>query len=252
VIRRRVLIIASAAAVAVALPCIGEGHAHAAAKPAAWHNCARHPTSKVIGGLVDHNDHWAPGRSCITATRNGHCITVGTSYQPDGLVVAYNAIEFGRYPWSSDPRYGLPAPVSRVHTTMRVSVNNAEGDEVDDADVWFSRKATGTLHHVREMVIANRWRGAWNTTIGRIVHVGKRRWHVSAWMTGQGSTRHLLIRFVAARPSRTAYIDLRKFLVIARHRGWIRNHMTVDSAGYAGEIKSGGRHLSYCMYARGK
>jgi hypothetical protein len=100
------------------------------------------------------------------------------------------------------------------------------------------------------MIIGIRWRGYSPYGVRRIVKVGRRRWHVGAEMTGGRGRRHLLIRFLAVHPSRTAYIRLAAFLRIARHLHWITNAMTVDSVGYAPECWHGCRKLTYSAFPR--
>jgi len=243
-------------AVALALAAVyvvvawGPAPAHAATRPS-WHTCTRFAT-RLTGGMVVDNDHFAgaPGPSCLTVT--GHRVTIGTSYQPAGGVVAYDAIRFGRYPWSDDPGFGLPAPVTRVATTLHVTASGGPGRYLYDADVWFSRTAaTGPLNHVREMIIATRWQGYSPYCAPRVVKVGRRRWLAGACMTGPAGHRHLLIRFLAVRQSRRSYIDLAAFLTIARRRGWLRKTMTADSVSWAPEVWSGGRGLTYSMSAAG-
>jgi len=215
-----------------------------------WHNCSREPTSKQIGALVDHNDHFAgaPGPSCITASDNGHRITIDRNYQPGKGVVAYDAIEFGRYPYSNDPQYGLPAPVAQVRTTLHVRASSGPGYYLYDADIWLSRTgATGPLHHVREMIVANWWHGFAPYDAPHLVKVGHRRWYVGAKMT-RGGGRHLLIRFFTAHPTRRAYDNVPALLRIARRHGWISNRMTVDSIGYAPECWRGCKGLTYLAF----
>ena len=214
-----------------------------------WHTCKRYDTRMAYGMQID-NDHFAgaPGPSCITVV--GRTVTIGTSYQPGGGVVAYDAIRFGWYPWNNKRAYGLPAPAGRVHTQLRVRGSGGPGDYLYDADIWLSRTGQpGPLRHIREIVIANRWQGSWHTRTGHLVRIGRRRWHVTAWMTGQGAARHLLIRFVARRPSPGATIRLAAFLRIARRHQWIAGWMTVDSASYAPECRQGCRGLTYSMKA---
>jgi len=238
------------AVIAVAVAAGWAGKANAASKSRTWHTCTRFAT-RLIGGLEYHNDHFAGARgpSCITV-RNGW-VTIDRNYRPrGGAVVAYDAIQFGRYPWLNDSAFGLPAPVGKVHTQLRATARGGPGTYLYDADVWFSRtSATGPLHHIREMVIANRSQGSWNTRIGRLVKIGRRRWHVSAWMTGQGTARHLLIRFIARHQTPNVTIRLAAFLRIARRHHWIGKWMTVDSASYAPECRGGCRHLTYRMTA---
>ena len=233
--------------------CVGIAAAHAATRPS-WHTCTRFAT-RLIGGMEDHNDHFAgaPGPSCITVTGNGHRITIDTSYQPGAGVVAYDAIEFGRYPWSNDPRYGLPAPVPQVTTTLHVTASRGPGYYLGDVDIWLSRTgATGPLRHVREIIVANWWGGGFAPyDAPHLAKIGRRRWYAGAKMTGADSGRHLLIRFFAAHPTRKAYDNLPAVLRIARRHGWISNRMTVDSVSYAPECWRGCKGLTYSMTAAG-
>src|SRR5271166_4515251 len=128
--------------------------ARASASPSSWFTCTPFAT-RLIDGLEMHNDHFlgAPGRSCITA--RGNQITIDTSYQPEGgSVVAYDAIEFGAYPYSRDLGLGLPAPVGGPMPVLHVSASGGPGTYLYDADLWLSRTSeSGPLHHIREIII---------------------------------------------------------------------------------------------------
>lgn len=231
-----------------------------------WHNCSSTPTARLIDGEVYHNDPYGTSqRSCITV-RDGR-LTIDTSYQPRGTVVAYDSIEIGNYPYSRDPQAGLPARVRSVHTVLRVRMSAGPGNWLGDADIWFGHGSiTGPVSHIREMIIANRWTGFRDycdptrvrlhghimfrvprlTVRARIAH---RVYHAGACMTGGGSSAHLLIRFFAAHQSATARDPLAGFFKFSIEHGWIQPGMIAESAGYAPECWSGCRKVSYMMQA---
>jgi hypothetical protein len=250
-----VIVAVAVSSLAVAIWCTTPASAAPPAKP--WHTCTRMAT-RLIGSLEYHNDHFtgAPGPSCITV--RGGRVTINTCYRPHaGSVVAYDAIQFGDYPWVRDPAYGLPAQVGHRMPVLHVTARLASARRrrclrrkwLFDADIWFSRNgAAGPLHHIREMIIANRWHGYRPYDARRLVKIGKRSWWAGAEMTGRRGHKWLLIRFFGRHPGPRAVVRLGGFLRIARHHHWITDAMTVDSVSYAPECWRGCRGLSYSMH----
>jgi hypothetical protein len=236
-------------AAAALLLLLGPGQARARTTRAVWHTCTRQATHRV-GIYEDDNDHFTgmPGPSCITVT-HGTQIRIDRNYEPHrGAVVAYDAIRIGEYPYNRDPGSGLPALVSKLRLTLRETTSGGPGTYLYDDDIWFSRAdGAGPLLHIREIIIANRWRNYDPRRGDDVVKIGRRRWSIAEGYTGSGGRSWPLIRFVARKQADRLTIDLAAFLHIARRHHWISNAMYVDSVSYGPEVWSGGRGLAYSM-----
>lgn len=249
-VTRRLLSAALCVTAAAALLLLfGPGHARAHTAGAVWHTCTRQATHRV-GIYEDDNDHFTgmPGPSCITVT-HGTRIHIDSNYKPHaGVVVAYDAIRIGEYPYNRDPGSGLPARVSKLKLTLREAATGGPGTYLYDDDIWFSHTdGAGPLRHIREIIIANRWQNYDPRRGNAVVKIGHRRWFIARGFTGSGSNGWPLIRFVARRQTRRMTIHLAAFLHIARRHHWISGAMYVDSVSYGPEVWSGGRGLTYSM-----
>jgi hypothetical protein len=255
-VTRRILSgLAAVTAAAALLLLIGPGHARARTADAAWHTCVRQATH-FFGIYEDDNDHFTgtPGPSCITVTDHGTRIRIDRNYKRyRGVVVAYDAIRIGDYPYNRDPGSGLPARVRQLQLTVREIASGGPGTYLYDDDIWFSRTGgPGPLQHIREIIIANRWQNYDPRRGNDVVRIGHRRWYIAKGYTSNGVSSWPLIRFVARTPARGVTIHLAAFLKVARRHHWISDAMYVDSVSYGPEVWSGGRGLTYSMVKKNR
>jgi hypothetical protein len=203
-----------------------------------------------------------PGdRMCIrddgTGRRTG--LTVRTDLTPyGGVVVAYPAVQFGKWAGYSDPTSHLPVregPAGRMMLHVR-STGHAAGIWQSDVDLWAWPTSNVTSKHAGfELVIVNR--SSDRATTGPYARVFHRTYEVASWLTcnrnSAGACTGPLWRlayFKLAGPANAVRLHLASFFSYARRHGWLHPHWWIGEVSYGSEIWSKGMGLRDGMWIR--
>jgi hypothetical protein len=215
-----------------------------------WHTCV--PQATLHRGIYQFdNDLFigSDGPSCITV--RGTSLTIDRNYRRAYNVVAYPAVRIGDYPYNRDPKSGLPEQVAKVKLILHIrNTGSNPGVWIDDLDIWFGHSAATATHHIREVIIVDRWSNYQPFRGNHAVKIGRRRWFIAKGYTGSGGHGWPLIRFVARHQTRHATINLAAFLKVARRHHWITGHMVLSSVSDGTECWSGCRGLTDSMFVK--
>jgi hypothetical protein len=223
-----------------------------------------HPGQKICTARADvvqgayrlYNDTFAvPGDPmCIRDDGTGDhtALTVKSNLAPyQGRVVAYPAVQFGRWDGYVDSASHMPVvegAAGRIMLHVR-STGRAAGIWQDDIDLWAWPTSNVTTKHAGfELVIVNR--ASSNGTSAPYARVFHRTYSVSSWLTctrnSAGSCVGALWRlayFKLKDPDDVVRLHVASFLSYCRRHHWISPHWWIGEVSYGTEIWSKGKGL---------
>lgn len=220
------------------------------------------PRADIVQGPYRlYNDTFAvPGdHMCIRDDGTGQhtALTVETGLKPyEGRVVAYPAVQFGRWDGYTDPTSHLPAnegAAGRIMLHVR-AIGTARGSWQSDVDLWAWPTSNVSSTHARfELVIVNR--SSSRSTTGPYAQVFHRTYEVSSWLTctrnSAGSCVGPLWRLVYFKlkyPDGVVRLHLASFLAYSRRHGWLPKSWWIGEVSYGTEIWSRGKGLKDGMW----